>query len=138
MNKTKQMAAALLAVVVIGAGGFWLYDNNQSSTDDTVVNTETTQVVVENTPEITISEDGTTVSYLGQEGKTALELLQGGTKVIKDSSDFGDFVTGINGLEADSNKEYWSFYVNGEYASEGAGTYQTTDGEKIEWKLEQL
>ncbi|MDO8265521.1 MAG: DUF4430 domain-containing protein, partial [Candidatus Saccharibacteria bacterium] len=74
----------------------------------------------------------------GQTGKTALEILQQGTEVTTESSDFGDFVTGINGNIADSSKNYWSFYVNGAYASEGAGTYKTTDGEKIEWRLEDL
>ncbi|MBP6962644.1 DUF4430 domain-containing protein [Candidatus Saccharibacteria bacterium] len=139
MNKTKQMVTAVLAVIILGAGGFLLYNNNKDETgQDTIKTVETTQTAVEEKPKITVSEDQKTVSYDGQTGKTALEILQKGTEVTMESSSFGDFVTGINDVVADSSKNYWSFYVNGTYASEGAGTYKTTDGEKIEWRLEEL
>ena len=139
MNKTKQMITAVLAVIILGTGGFLLYNNNKDETgQDTTKTVETTQTAVEEKPKITVSEDQKTVSYDGQTGKTALEILQKGTEVTMESSSFGDFVTGINDVVADSSKNYWSFYVNEAYASEGAGTYKTTDGEKIEWRLEDL
>jgi len=135
-NNIKQKILAIVAVVIIGAGGFWLYNAGQVSTSDNTAK----QVVqtIEKSNKITFSEDQKTVSYDGQTGKTALELLESMTDVTTEDSDFGTFVTGINGVIANANKEYWSFYVNGSYASEGAGTYKTSDGEKIEWKLESL
>jgi hypothetical protein len=137
MNKTKQLIAGLL-IVALAAGGLVLYNNRDNNTSKS--NTETSQSAVDQTvkPTLTISEDQKSVKYEGQAGKTALELLNAGAEIKTESSDFGDFVIGINGVEADSAVEYWSFYVNGEYASEGAGTYQTSDGDQIEWKLEQL
>ncbi len=142
MNKTKAVVVALV-IAILGAGGFWVFTNQDTQTNDTVDSSvqqteqqATGPVGVSDT--VVVSEDGKSVTYVGETGKTALEILQGGAEVTTESSDFGDFVTGINGVEADSSKEYWSFYVDGEYASEGAGTYQTMDGEKIEWKLEQL
>ena len=88
--------------------------------------------------EIVFSDDGKTVTYAGQNDVTALVLLESGTTVTTEDSDFGEFVVGINGVEADSSSQYWSFYVGGEYATEGAGTYVTSDGEQITWELEDL
>jgi len=139
MNKTKQTLMAVFAIIILSAGGVFLYSNNkEESNQDTSNNADLTQTAVQEKPRITVSEDQKTVSYEGQAGKTALEILQNGADVTTESSSFGDFVTGINGLNSDSSKNYWSFYVNGAYAVEGAGTYKTTDGEKIEWRLEDL
>lgn len=134
MNKTKQIIAAFAAIAVIGAGGFWLYSSN----DDNQTPVNTTQESNQQESNTEETANTTYVSYEGVSGKIALDLLKENYEVTTQDSDFGEFVTSINGTEADSNAEYWSFYVNGEYASEGAGTYQTTEGEKIEWKLEQL
>lgn len=138
MNKTKQMAIAVVIAAIVGVGGFWVMNrsDDKKPTTDTAQNTQQVQEAAK--PKITFSEDKKTVSYEGVTGKTALEVLKDGTAVETQTSDFGDFVTSINGVKADEKKEYWSFYVNGAYASEGAGTYKTTNGEKIEWKLENL
>lgn len=133
MNKSKQKIFAVVAAVVLGVGGLLLL-NARQDTSPTVTGSQ--QEFRQSS--LTVSEDGKTVSYDGQTGKTALELLQSLTEVVTEKSDFGDFVAGINGITADGKTEYWSFYVNGGYASEGAGTYKTTDGEKIEWRLEKI
>jgi len=139
MKKSKLIITAITAVLVIAGAGYWFVAKDS---DDQIVNNETTSQQ-EHTqevkkPEITISEDKKSVSYEGISGKTALEILKDGTDVETETSSYGEFVTSIGGVKADANSEYWSFYVNGSYASEGAGTYKTTDGEKIEWKLESL
>ncbi|MCL2173889.1 DUF4430 domain-containing protein [Candidatus Saccharibacteria bacterium] len=79
------------------------------------------------------------VSYDGQNDKTALELLKDNHLVeTKDFSGMGEFVTAIDGVAAEDGKNFWAFYVDGEMAMEGAGTYKTKDGEKIEWRLEEI
>ncbi|MHA1754476.1 MAG: DUF4430 domain-containing protein [Candidatus Odinarchaeia archaeon] len=45
---------------------------------------------------------------------------------------YGAYVTGINGVEGDSN-HYWAFYINGEYASVGASSYIVLNGDTITW-----
>jgi hypothetical protein len=75
------------------------------------------------------------VSYPGQDGKNALELLKSHTKVQTKSSSFGDMVVAINGKDG-ANKKYWTFYINGEMAQVGAGAYTTKNADKIEWKLQ--
>jgi hypothetical protein len=135
--KLKSLLVALALLLV--AGGVWLAvgtekeDQSAQPAESAIVESSDDAVA-----EVTISDDGRTVTYEGQGGYTALELLQAGTDVTTQDSDFGSFVTGINGVEADSAQNYWAFYVGDEYADEGAGTYQATDGEQIEWRLEDL
>lgn len=136
MFNTKQTIAAVAAVAVIAVGGVWANNSNNNE----VVETPEAKIVQQETSNSTISfsEDKKIVSYEGQDDKTALEVLKELTEVTTDTASFGEFVTGINGLEADSSSQYWSFYVDGDYASEGAGTYQSSNGEKLEWRLEEL
>lgn len=74
--------------------------------------------------------------YSGEEGKTALELLQEKTAVEMNGSGEMAFITSINGRRADDGaREFWSFWVNGEMAQVGAGSYVTKDDDIIEWKI---
>lgn len=134
MKKSIVVAAI---VAVIGLFGVGLYTINQpdTSVDSSV---QTTEQPTEQNTKVTFSEDGKTVEYQGVEGTTALATLKSLTEVKTENSDFGEFVTSINGVGADSSKEYWSFYVNGKYSDEGAGTYEAKAGDSFKWQLEQL
>ena len=128
----KRVYAIVAAVLVVAIGGISVYNLDHTSTKQN--QTSTTQTA----SKITFSNSGKQVDYTGQTGKTALEVLKSLTKVDVGTSSYGEFVTGINGLKADAKLNYWSFYVNGAYASEGAGTYKSKDGEKLQWRLENL
>jgi len=79
-----------------------------------------------------------TISYKGEDGKTALELLKSKYKVETQSfSSGGEFVKTINGTAPDSS-HYWSFYINGVESSVGAGSYTTKSSDTIEWKLKEI
>ncbi len=132
MKKYLSRILTVVAAAALLGGGFIVLRSRDATAPDS------SQAVTKSTKVITFSTDKKTVSYDGQDGKTALELLKALATTETESSAYGDFVTSINGLKAESNKEYWSFYVNGAYASEGAGTYKTSDTEKIQWKLESL
>jgi len=70
-------------------------------------------------------------------GKTALELLQKTVPHKTKGEGKNAFVVMIDNYEADNNKkEYWSFYINGQYAQVGAGSYILKDNDKIEWKID--
>jgi len=72
--------------------------------------------------------------YQGQEGIDALTLLKQKTNVIQDSS---GIVGSINGRKANSNqREFWSFYINGESAQIGPAAYITKNNDIINWKIE--
>lgn len=132
----KRKLTVIIAVVALALGGFWYFDQSRSETART--NPSVSQPVIEEAPRLSVSEQGKTVGYDGQEGKTALEILRALTSVTTKTSDFGEFVTSINGRAAEDGKEYWAFYVNGTYGSEGAGTYKTAASDKIEWRLEEI
>lgn len=79
----------------------------------------------------------TEFSYFGQEGRSALELLKDRYRVETKEYGFGEMVQSINGVAADKD-HFWAFYINGEMAQVGAGEYSTSNGELIEWKLEEI
>ena len=132
----KRLYVVVVAALVVVIGGLSAYgiDHNNAKQIQSQNQTSTSQTIAK----ITYSNGGKQVDYVGQTGKTALEVLKSLTKVDVGTSSFGEFVTGINGLKADAKLNYWSFYVNEAYASEGAGTYKSKDGEKLQWRQENL
>lgn len=74
------------------------------------------------------------ISYPGQEGKNALELLESTHRVDVSAQGFVNAIDGVN----PGDHEFWAFYVNGKQAEVGAKEYQTKNGETIEWKLEKF
>lgn len=136
----KKVLLAVLGLVLAGTIGFTAYNATVDETAvnepiDTVENQVDSQEPGESDGEIEFSEDGRVVSYSGRDGETALEVLQSLTAVETEDSDFGEMVTAINDVKAGEG-EFWAFYVNGQQASEGAGTYETTGEDKVEWRLE--
>lgn len=81
------------------------------------------------------AEQVKTISYVGVEGKTALELLATEHQVDYQTSEFGAFVSEIDGIKNTSDT-FWMFYVNGNLAEVSADKYATKAGDKIEWKYE--
>ena len=132
----KNVLYGLIAVVVLVAAGFFGYQYIQDQSADNTTTQESntsstpTPTVTESTPEV--------VSYQGEEGKTALALLQENAEVEMSGEGEMAFVTSINGVEADSSHQFWAFYVNGEQAQVGAGSYTTKASDEIEWKLEEF
>jgi predicted oxidoreductase (fatty acid repression mutant protein) len=76
------------------------------------------------------------VIVTGKTGKTALELLKQQATVQTTPSSFGSFISSINDLEADGINQLWSFYVNSELISDSAQSYQTHNGDRVEWRFE--
>ena len=133
----KRIVYGLIALlVVIGAvyvGGQYLYENNQNNTSQQADPTPTPTP----TPAETEQSEPQEVVYQGEEGKTALELLQQNADVEMSGEGEMAFVTSINGYTAKSD-EFWSFLVNGQMAEVGAGTYVTTNNDEITWKIEKI
>ena len=142
----KKLIYAGLVIAVLIAGGLVAFygplddNNNNNDAQQPESSEQATDESGEQDAEekIIFSEDGRTVAYGGEEGKDALSILKEHTEVATDSSDFGEFVTSINGVAADHDTEFWAFYVNGELASEGAGTYQSKRTDLIEWRIDKI
>jgi hypothetical protein len=76
----------------------------------------------------------TLIAYEGEDGKTALEILKARARVRTSTSQMGELVEEINGVN-NGNGYYLIYYINGAKAKVGAGNYITKNGDKIEWKL---
>jgi len=70
-------------------------------------------------------------------GTTALQILTSTHTVVQKGEKENTFVTAIDGrIAIETNKEFWSFYVNGKQAQVGAGSYFAKNNDTIEWKIE--
>jgi hypothetical protein len=78
----------------------------------------------------------TLVEFTAAKDKTVLEQLKTKAKVEVKDSQYGPFVESINGIKGGTDNKYWSYYVDGQMASVGAGEYVTKGGEDIVWKFE--
>lgn len=133
----KKSIVTVAILVVAAIAGLSIYSINNVPKNQNNVQSTTTQKASQ-TEKIKYSNGGKTVAYAGVVGKTALATLKSLTSVKTKTSSYGEMVTSISSLSADSKTEYWAFYVNGKLASEGAGTYKAASGDKIEWRLEKL
>jgi len=129
------LIATIVAVILLGCTIAFGVKVADQRTDINNLKSQISQLQTTATQN-SVRENG--VSYTGVNGKTALKLLQKSHKVVtKDYGAMGQMVTSIDGVAADSS-HFWAFYVNGTMASEGASTYVTKTGDKIEWKLEAI
>ena len=99
---------------------------------------QTTPPLENNTPVTTVSPLTSPLvdqfEYPGTKGVDALTLLKQKTTVEQDSS---GMVVSISGRQADNNqREFWSFYINGQSAQVGPASYITKDNDIINWKIE--
>jgi hypothetical protein len=121
------LVTVVAVIVLLGVTRFT--SNKSSSTNEEHISSNVTA------PDVNITEDGKKVSYVGEEGKTALELLKHHTQADTKDTSFGEQVIAINGVGQTANS-FWLYYVNGEPAQVGADQYQTNDADTIEWRLE--
>lgn len=75
------------------------------------------------------------ISYNGEDGKNALDLLKDKADIQTQDSSMGTFVIGINNT-IDTDTHYWMFYVNGELASSTPDQYVTKNSDRIEWRYD--
>lgn len=87
---------------------------------------------VQNANTVVCAAPSGSISYAGQDGKNALELLQ--ANHIVDVSAAG-FVNAINDVKP-GDRQFWALYVNCKQAEVGAKDYQAKNSDVIYWQLE--
>ncbi len=117
----KKLIFPLVALAIFGAS-CWTQTVNINSTTNQNGNTNT----------VACTPAADSVTYAGQDGKNALELLQANNQVDVTAE---GFVNAIDGKKP-GDRQFWAFYVNCNQAEIGAKDYQTTDQDLVEWKLE--
>ncbi len=128
---TKQMKIGLVVVGLVAVIGAGVYGS--SAYMRRVADAKTTP-----SPAATATPSAATqLTYAGQDGKTALELLKAKDPKAATKGDGANaYVTSVGGYAAsDTKKEYWAFYVNGKLSDVGAGTYVTKSSDQISWKI---
>ena len=86
-----------------------------------------------------IDADGTETAFkIHTDKKTVGEALLELNLISGDKEKYGLFIKTVNGITVDYNKDkkYWSFYVNGKYATAGVDTTEITDGFSYSLKVE--
>ena len=94
---------------------------------------------VETTSVMTASKSIELTALDPQNGETALDLLKssGAEIEVKSFGEMGSFINSINGVAGDT-ENYWSFYVNGEYAQQAADKTILKPGDKVKFVFEQV
>lgn len=74
--------------------------------------------------------------------KTVFDLLKGVAEEnnlefsFREYQDLGALVESIDNVKNDfNNNKWWQFWVNGEYATIGASSFQLKEGDLVEWKF---
>ena len=127
MNIKKALPLIILSIVLL----ITFFVGIEVLSVDTLPNTDVkTSGTI--TPALPVASDY--FSYQGEAGKDALTILKEKATVEQDDS---GIVVAINGRKAISEKrEYWAFYVNGQLAPMGPADYETKEGDRIEWRIE--
>lgn len=129
-----QVLASLVFLALVLALGLWRLNRVDFSSRTVPQPATQEQAMPESEPVLSVSP----VSYQGEEGKTALELLKAKHQVVtKSFGELGEFVQMIDGRSGDE-RHFWSFYLNGQPAAVGAGDYRTKAGDVIDWKYEEV
>ncbi len=136
MSYFKRLETIFIVVVILILAVAYAFLNSQEIPPLPAENDQdaSQSELMEETQQVPVSE----ISYQGEAGKTAMELLKTNFRVETQSfGDLGEFVKSINGVEPD-NSHFWSLYVNGQQAQVGASAYVTASNDKLEWKLEEI
>jgi hypothetical protein len=124
MSRTAILKTTIIsaAVIIAGAGGAaWTHVANSPSHKVTITTNSQHRL--------------TQLSYRGEQGRDALQLLKEHARVQTKHYSFGDMVLAINGVQGNGPK-YWTFYINGHEATVGAGAYQSKNTDTLSWKLQ--
>src|SRR3989338_6853537 len=70
---------------------------------------------------------------VAEKGINSLDALKQATVVETQSASFGEFVTSLAGVKADST-HYWALYVGGKYAEKVIGQYVLDNDFSVEWR----
>lgn len=119
--QAKRIEIFIIVAIIAGIGIVYAFTRQPVAAPTTTQSTQQSQ----------------TVSYEGEEGRSALELLRVYHQVDTKDTSFGPMIVGIDGVTPDSS-HFWGFYVNGQLADRGADQYITHNGDRIEWKLESI
>lgn len=132
----------LLIAIIFFVAGFFLGQSYQlpslvtMRSDEAQINQSITYILQFSESEVTefqnvkLSKNQTVLDLLKQltsENNITLET--------KEYENLGTFVSKIGNREDGQDNKHWQYWINGELAQVGAGGYQLSGGERVEWKF---
>jgi len=130
MDSRNIMVGAIVVIILIIAGaGTYMYTQQDSAA-------ATVTLIVEYNG----LKEAETFEDVGMpENSTVLDLLMEKTDVVTEDSDYGKMVISINDIAQDAGENlWWTYTMNGEYASAGAEAQLLSDGDVVKWTLSQF
>ena len=121
-------------------------DNKQNKIDSSLEGSITTQTDITELGEgkteflfsVTDVDGKETAFKIHTDKKNVGEALLELDLISGDEGPYGLYVKTVNGitLDYDKDRKYWSFYVDGGYATSGVDTTEITDGDSYAFKAE--
>lgn len=135
MKTTKKVFAVIFAIILcISITACKEKQNTEESLWDNAVYTEDTSLGNgETTLTVSVKAEDKTVNFtIKTDKKTVGDALMEHNLVEGEESAYGLYIKSVNGIVADydTDKSYWAFYVNGEYAQSGVDTTEISEGVK--------
>ena len=102
----------------------------EATSAETTASTEAEVAGVAFTVVVTYMDGTETTFEYASEAETVGEALLAEGLIAGDESEYGLYVTSVNGITADwaTENAYWAFYINGEYAQTGVDSTEITEG----------
>jgi hypothetical protein len=127
---------AVIALTMYGCGKQTNEQPSESTTKETV--TEQTPAKVSFTFKVT-HKDGSVATFdISTDKKYVGEALIEGNYIAGEDGDYGLYVKTVDGetLDYNTDKMYWAFYEDGNYALKGVDQTEIVDGKTYEFKAE--
>lgn len=131
MNKTQKIISIVLGILALASV--------IATTIIIINNKKSEEPPVEEEPTLDCPMVDGTVTYSGESGKTALEILASICEIETKTSADGNTITviAIDNITA-STPDYWALYINDAYAFYSPNNLQTTETDRLKWQLESL
>lgn len=130
MNSMKKMLSVIGMFVLIAAMALNFTGCGSNTTPETTAAQTEAAVGTSFTFVVTDLEGNETPFEITTDKATVGEALLEEGLIAGDDGEYGLYVTTVNGITADWDKDqtYWAFYINGEYAMTGVDTTEVTAG----------
>ena len=138
MTQLKKLLSFLLCFVLIAAMALTatacndLFQKEENTTpEQTAIKKSFTFIVVD--------KDGNETSFaISSDKKTVGDALLAEGLIEGENGTYGLYVKKVNGITADydTDKTYWAFYINGEYAMTGVDATEIVEGATYSFKVE--
>lgn len=143
-NRTRKLLSFIICIVLIAATALLAAGcSDKEPTEEAPSTNQSTDATQGTIPaDVTVKGEGKTSFYFNVtdlDGKVTKFLIKTDKTIVGDAllelnlitgepGNPGLYVTSVNGITADWNKEqaYWAFYINGQYASTGVDATKIT------------